>query len=117
MGWDGDDIMLRRVPKLLGPLYAGCAWSIATSFSPVVVRHRKGMTEEQRTQIVAMFPEHIRVEFQETESKVNMSRVYGFGFDKKETVIAFWESGAGAEDVKAAMLSAGLGELLTKGDI
>ncbi len=116
MGWDGDDIMLRRVPKLLGPLYAGCIWSIATSLSPVVVRHRKGMTEEQRTTIVEMFPKDIRVEFQETESKVNTSRVYGFGFDNRETVIAFWESGTGAEDVKSAMISAGLGEMPTKGD-
>ena len=108
MGWDGDDIMLRRVPKLLGPLYAGCMWSIASSFSPVIVRHRKGMTDEQRATIVAMFPEFIRVEFQETELEANLSRLYGLGANDKEAVIAFWDSEIGAEKVKAALVAVGL---------
>ncbi len=110
MGWDGDDIMLRRVPKLLGPLYAGCMWSVATSFSPVIVRHRKGMTEKQRTQIVAMFPEHIRVEFQETELPANLSRIYGFGGygNTTDAIQAYWGSEVGAEAVKASMIAVGI---------
>ena len=111
MGWDGDRIMLIDVPKLLGPLYAGCMWSVATSFSPVIVRHRKGMTDKQRRKIVKMFPKWIRVEFQETELPSNLSRLYGFGgygTPPRDAIQAYWGSELGAEEVKSSMIESGI---------
>ncbi len=113
MGWDGDKIMLIDVPKLLGPLYAGCIWSVATSFSPIIVRHRKGMTDKQRKKIVKMFPKYIRVEFQETELPANLSRIYGFGSygsSSNDAIQAYWGSEAGAEAVKSSMIAVGIME-------
>ena len=66
MGWDIDETMWFKVRDgILKDRYAGCTYSMADSFSPVIINHRGSLPLEDRHAIVALFPAWIRVEFQE----------------------------------------------------
>ena len=45
------------------------------SLSPVIIRHRKNLTEKTMRKIAKLFPEQIRVEFQKVTYEDN--RLYG----------------------------------------
>ena len=83
MGWDIDDIIIIRIRNLLKDRYAGCSYSMATSYSPVVIRFRESISIAARKNIVGMFPKNIRVEFQWTDDPVDRTIVYGYN-DKME---------------------------------
>lgn len=68
MGWDSDHIIFDVVrDKILKKRYAGVYYNMLSSYSPFIIRHRPGVTHEEKVEITALFPDFIRVEFQETE--------------------------------------------------
>ena len=65
MGWNIDSLCWDEIrDRILKDRYAGCVYSIATSFSPVIIRYRGEITKEERQEMVDLFPDMIRVEFQ-----------------------------------------------------
>ena len=80
MGWDIDEIMWFKVrDKILKDRYAGCIYSMADSFSPVIIKHREALPLKDRHKIVKLFPKWIRVEFQRVESEGESVQLYGRG--------------------------------------
>ena len=75
-----DSIMWHSVKdKILKDRYAGCCYSMADSFSPVIIHHRKSLPMKDRKAIVKLFPKWIRVEFQEVEFEGERVILYGRG--------------------------------------
>ena len=78
MGWDSDDIIINKVKgEILKERYAGCVYHYLSSYSPIVIRHRGEITAEERVRITSLFPDFIRVEFQQTTE--NWTSVWGMG--------------------------------------
>ena len=66
MGWCIDSLVWFHVrDKILKDRYAGCSYSAMFSNSPIVIRFRGKITEEEMERISKLFPRDIRVEFQE----------------------------------------------------
>ena len=109
MGWDIDDIILNRVMgEILKDRYAGCEYSMASSFSPVIIRHRGKMTIEERQKIVSLFPEFIRIEFQFTEVKSNITQIYGRGDLQNQIIMVISPPGIDSNIIKNALNALGL---------
>ena len=68
MGWSIDSLMWFHIrDKILKDRYAGCAYSTMLSNSPVIIRHRGKLNEEEMKEMADLFPENIRIEFQEVD--------------------------------------------------
>lgn len=104
MGWDVDRVILKEIKtRILGERFAGCSYSMATSYSPVIIAHRGVLEDEERKEIVALFPDHIRVEFQPTNLDFNSTLIYGRGNTLDQRTIIVFEKNATEELVKKAM--------------
>ena len=80
MGWDIDKTMWFQVrDKILKDRYAGCVYSMADSFSPVIIDHREPLPMRDRKKIVKLFPKWIRVEFQQVNYEGERVNLYGRG--------------------------------------
>ena len=80
MGWDIDSLLWSEVrDKILKDRYAGCCYSMANSFSPVIIFHREPLPIKDRKAIVKLFPKWIRIEFQEVEFEGEQVNLYGRG--------------------------------------
>ena len=65
-GWSIDSLTWFHIrDKILKDRYAGCAYSAMLSNSPVIIRHREKLNEAEMREMADLFPENIRVEFQE----------------------------------------------------
>ena len=62
MGWELDPRM-EKVREILKERYSGCGYSALTSLSPISIDYCGEITEEEREQIVLLFPDLIRVSF------------------------------------------------------
>ena len=78
--WDVDETMWMRVrDKVLKDRYAGCAYSMMSSNSPVITMHRGPLSLSDRHKIQKFFPKWIRVEFQEVHYKGEQVHLWGRG--------------------------------------
>ena len=78
--YDIDEIMWLKVrDKILKENYAGVEYSMLTSNSPVIIRHRKPLPLKDRHRIQKFFPSWIRVEFQEVSYEGQMVVLNGRG--------------------------------------
>lgn len=59
--------------------YAGVIYSAMTSFSPIIVQHRKPLEKKIRHKIERLFPPWIRIEFQEVDFEGEHTVLYGRG--------------------------------------
>ena len=108
MGWDIDNIILRKIKaEILKDRYAGCEYSMATSLSPVIIRHRGELGEEERTLIVSLFPETIRVEFQFTTNTEIITRLHGQGDYNNQGIIVVSPQSFSMERLKQLLLGLG----------
>ena len=79
-GWSIDHLIWHIVrDRILKDRYAGCCYSMASSLSPVIIRHRKPLTGREMKKISKLFPKWIRVEFQETDKEGEAINLYGRG--------------------------------------
>ena len=80
-GWAIDSIIWYTVrDKILKGRYAGCIYSMADSFSPIIINYRgEVLPEETMKEIADLFPENIRVEFQQVTYEGEINRLYGRG--------------------------------------
>ena len=68
MGWSIDAIVWFHVrDKILKDKFAGVAYSMLLSDSPVIIRHRGELEEKDMVKMADLFPKNIRVEFQEVD--------------------------------------------------
>ena len=65
--------------KILKEDYAGVYYSMATSLSPVVIKHRNPLPLDKRHAIQKLFPSWLRIEFQEVEWEGERTETYGRG--------------------------------------
>ncbi len=65
--------------KILKEDYAGVMYSMLTSNSPVVIRHRNPLSLDKRHAVQKLFPPQIRLEFQQVEYNGEINRLYGRG--------------------------------------
>ena len=78
--WDIDSTIWFKVrDKILKDKYAGCVYSILTSNSPVIIRHREILPYKERIKIRNCFPKGIRVEFQQIHYEGVRTSIYGRG--------------------------------------
>ena len=79
-GFDIDETLWFKVrDKILKDRYAGCQYSMFSSFSPVIVRHRNPLPLKDRHTIQKLFPKWIRIEFQEVDYDGEVTSIYGRG--------------------------------------
>jgi len=78
MGWGIDEILWEKVrDEILKENYAGCAYSMSSSFSPVIIAHREKLGSKDRNKISKLFPKWVRVEFQEVNYPGEINTLYG----------------------------------------
>ena len=78
--WDIDEICWLKVrDKVLKDRYAGCCYSMANSFSPVIIYHREPLPIKDRKKIQKFFPKWIRIEFQQVYYEGEQVVLYGRG--------------------------------------
>jgi len=78
MAWDIDHITWNSVrDKILKDRYAGCCYSVDSSLSPVIIRHREPLPIKDRIKIGKLFPKWIRIEFQEIYYEGERVDLYG----------------------------------------
>ena len=78
--WDIDSTIWFEVrDKILKDKYAGCVYSILTSWSPVIIRHREILPYKERIKIRNCFPKGIRIEFQQVNYEGVRTTIYGRG--------------------------------------
>jgi hypothetical protein len=65
MGFAIDATCWFHIRPMLEGRYAGVAYAVLDSNSPVIIRHRGELDEPTMLKIAALFPEQIRVEFQQ----------------------------------------------------
>ena len=80
MSWDIDHALWHGVrDKILKDRYAGCCYSMASSFSPIIIHHREPLPMKDRKRIQKLFPKWIRIEFQQVEYEGEQVLLYGRG--------------------------------------
>jgi len=79
MGWSIDYLAWYKLRKLMKGNFAGLAYSMATSDSPVIVHHRGELSSKEMIKYAKLFPKNIRVEFQKVEYEGENYILYGRG--------------------------------------
>lgn len=79
MGWSIDNLSWNILRKKMKGNFAGCAYSMSTSDSPVIVHHRGELSGKEMVKYAKLFPKNIRVEFQKVEYEGEHYSLYGRG--------------------------------------
>lgn len=79
MGWSIDAIAWYDLREQMAGKFAGLAYSMQSSLSPVIVMHRCKLSKEKMIEYAKLFPENIRVEFQEVKYEGEKYQLYGKG--------------------------------------